>query len=131
MANTIGGAIRDLIVNDGVVGGRVWADGAPDRATLPYVTINDAVSTTAALTGDQAQIMLVRQVQVDLWEKQTDEDEAIARAVHAALNGAKPTIGGATTTRVTVDDSQRFVEADTYIVHRAFTLRVRHDPSAF
>jgi hypothetical protein len=131
MAATIAGAIRELIVADGVVSARVWADAAPERATLPYVTITDAISAPPTLTGDQATIMITRQVQVDLWEKQPDEDETVARALFAVLDGAKPVIGGATVTRLSVDDSQRFVEADTHIVHRAFTLSVRHDPSAF
>lgn len=131
MADTIGGAIRDLIVNDGVVGGRVWADQAPDKATFPYVTINDAVSAPIALGGDGVTLMIVRQLQVDLWERQDTEDQDVARAVRAALDGARPVLSGRTVTRVTVDDTQRFLEPDTHIAHRAFTLSVRHDTSAF
>jgi hypothetical protein len=131
MAATVGGAIRDLIVADGIVNERVWADEAPEKATLPYVTIYDAVATGPQLQGDQRTLMLVRTVQVDLWEDKGKEHQDNARRVVNALDGARLSIGDATTTRVSVDDTQRFSERDTNIVHRAFTLTIRHDPTAF
>jgi len=131
MAATVGGAIRDLIVGDGVVNERVWADEAPEKATLPYVTIYDAVATGPQLQGDQRSLMLVRTVQVDLWEDKGKEHQDVARRVVSALDGAKLGLNGATTTRLSLDDTQRFSERDTNIVHRAFTLTVRHDPTAF
>jgi hypothetical protein len=131
MAATVGGAIRELLVADGIVNERVWADDAPEKATFPYITINDAVATGPQLQGDQRTMMLVRTVQVDLWEQKSKEHQDNARAVVTALDGATLSIAGATTTRLSVDDTQRFFERDTNIVHRAFTLTIRHDPTAF
>lgn len=130
MAATVGGGIRDLVVADGLLGARFWSDSAPDGATFPYGTFHDGISMAPALKGDARTLRLVRQVQVDLWERQRDEDEDVARALYALLDGALITVGQ-DRMRLAVDDAQRFVEADTSIVHRALTLAVRHDPAAF
>lgn len=131
MASTIGGVIRDIIIADGLCNNRVWADDAPDRATYPYITINDAISVSPTLKGDQSTIMLGRIVQVDLWEQKTREDLTVARHLYSLLDGARAPINGSTVTRVSIDDAQRFVEDQTNIVHLAFTLSVKHDPTAF
>lgn len=128
---TIGGQLRQLLVETGLFGARSWADRAPDGATFPYTTYHDAISTNPALRGDGNTIMLTRACQVDLWQSAKEEDAAVDRAVYNALNGAKIVVAGATIMRVAVEDTQRIFEPETYIAHRFFTLNVRHDTSAF
>lgn len=132
MSNTIGGALRTVIVDDGRFGERVWADRGPKQvSTWPYVTFQDGIDAAPALQGDAAVSMLERFVQIDLWEKAAEEDEAHGRALYGLLNGARITLGDAHVCRVKVAGAVRIFEPDTYIVHRAFTLSVKHDPSAF
>ena len=89
----ISGAIRDLLLNltseDNDLGHRIWKDRAPDAATLPYVSILDAVATEPDLVGDGGTIMLTRTCQVDLWQKGADEDGTLDQALFAALDGAR------------------------------------------
>lgn len=126
-------AIADLIEADGVVNARVWADDAPQGATKPYVTITDAVATGPGLRGDGRNLMLVRQVQVDLWEALDAEDPAVTRRLWAALDGQRVWFtvagAGATATRLIVEAAPRLPETSNNIAHRAFTLALRHDPS--
>lgn len=131
MPNTVGGGLRDLIINDGVVSGRVWADRAPEKPTFPYVTIIDAISTAPALEGDSAILALQRLAQVDLWQRGGAEDDQAVRSVFDSLNGAKVTLTSGGRFRIRVQDTQRIFEPDTNIVHHAFTLGIKHDPSAF
>lgn len=128
---TIGGGIRALVVADGVVNARAWQDDAPEGATFPYVTINDAITTGRALVGDGATIMLDRQAQLDLWERIDEEDAENARRLYLALDGARVALDGSAVMRLRVTDSQRILEQDTNIAHRILTLAVSHDRAAF
>ena len=131
MAVTIGQGIRGLLAG-GMVGERVWADRGPKQVgTWPYVTFDDGFDSAPALTGDGAVSMIERFAQVDLWEKFGDEDPDYARWVYDALNGAVLDLGDSKVCRVKVVGAQRIYEPDTNIAHRAFTLSVKHDPSAF
>ena len=125
--SNIGGGIRALIVADGVVSGRAWADDAPDKPTFPYVTIDSGISVGPDLEGDGGDVeYLVREEQVNLWQKADDEDDDVVRRLRAAVNGKR--IPGAAT-RLRVRDTVRLYERDTRIVHHALTLAVRHDPT--
>lgn len=130
MADNVVDAIAELIEADGVVNQRVWADDAPPNATKPYITIQDAIATGVAVHGDGRTMMLVRLVQVDLWERLDEEDPTVARRLFELLDGRRLLIDGATVTRMTVDDTPRIPEIDTGIAHRAFTISVRHDRAA-
>lgn len=127
-------AVADLIETDGVVNARVWADDAPQGATRPYVTITDAIGTGPGLRGDGRALMVVRRMQVDLWETLDEEDPAVARRLWAALDGARAYLTvdgvGVTSTRLSVEAAPRLPETSNNIAHRAFTLAVRHDPAA-
>lgn len=131
MAATVWGGVRELLVTDGVVNERIFANDAPEGCTFPYITGYDAIATGPQLQGDGRSLMLVRTLQVDLWEQAAHEHQDVSRRVFTVLNGARVDVNGSTTTRLSVDDTQRFFERDTNIVHRAFTLTVRHDPTAF
>ena len=127
---TVGGGIRQLVVDSGVVNERIWGDDAPPKATFPYCTFVDGISIATQLTGDGGQMrVFVREVQLDLWERATDEDADVIRALYAAVD--HKTIAGVpgVKTRVTVRDVQRLPEPDTQITHHALTLAVRHDPT--
>ena len=127
---TVGGRIRGLLAGDRF-GERVWANRAPKQATFPYVSFNDGFDSAPAMQGDGAVSMIERFAQVDLWEQAKDEDEAHARWVYDQLNGARLVLGDSKICRVKVVGAQRIYEPETNIVHRAFTLSVKHDPSAF
>lgn len=131
MAGTVGGGLRALIVADGVVSARCWADRAPEKPTFPYVTVVDAISTAPALEGDANVMALQRLSQVDLWQQGSREDDNVTRTVYDLLNGAKITLDSGAGIRVRVQDTQRIYEPETNIVHHAFTLGIKHDPSAF
>lgn len=119
-----------LIEADGVVNQRVWTDKAPKSATKPYVTLRDAISVSKQLAGDGHGLMLVRQFQADLWESYDAEDPAVLRRLYAALDGARITVTGATTTRLSVDGVASLPEESDGIAHHALTISVRHDPAA-
>lgn len=127
---TVGGAIRSVIVDDGYFNERVFADDAPAGCTFPYVVITDHLTTIPALTGDGNVMMLSRMTQVDVWEKLNGETPDARRRVYTALDGAKIVIDDTTIMRLHIQDSQRLVEQDTNNVHTAFTVAVSHDPAA-
>lgn len=127
---TIGGGVRVLIVTDEVVGARVWQDDAPTNPTFPYCTIDDALFTNPALSGDGRTLMIARTLQVNLWERIREEDEAVVRRLVAALDGKRVALSGDRRVRLRVTDTQRLVEQANSIVHRALTITARHDPTA-
>jgi hypothetical protein len=127
---SVGGAIRALIVADGLVSGRCWQDDAPLGATLPYVTIDDAISASPILKGDGQTVAIVRLGTVHLWESLRAEDPALARRLWVCLDGKRVALDGVIT-RLAVDDSQRLPEPDNNNAHRALTLSIRHDPAAY
>lgn len=131
MPQTVGGAILEIIIDDGVVNQRAWADRAPDKATLPYVTFTDGVSTAPALKGDSNVIALDRMVQVSLWQDSKREDFTVPRTLYGLLNGTRVVLASGVKFRIAVTDTQRIPEADTHIVQHAFTLSIKHDPTAF
>jgi hypothetical protein len=129
VADTVLDAIADAVEAWGQVNARVWADDAPTGPTFPYVTMDDAISTVPDVKGDGATIMLVRQVQVNLWERLADEDPLLGPSLHVYLDGRKVVVGGHTVCRLAVDSTARLVEKDDNIAHRALTISVRHDPA--
>lgn len=137
MTFTIGAGIQALVRAGGRVNNRAWIDEAPDGATLPYVTIADAISVATQLVGDGGnERVFVRQVQVDLWERIEEEDAELAQGLYTDLHrkvlptsAEDPTRHPSAKTRTYVQDVQRLPEPDARIAHRAFTLAVRHDPT--
>lgn len=137
MTYTIANGVKRLVVDGGRVNQRAWIDAAPDGATLPYVTITDAISIATQLVGDGGDSrVFVRQVQVDLWESIDHEDDDLAQGLYQDLHrkivptsADDPERHPAVKTRTYVQDIQRLPEPDTRIAHRAFTLAVRHDPT--
>jgi len=129
MADNVLDGIADAVEAWGGVNARCWADDAPDKVTFPYVTMDDAISTVPEVKGDGATIMLVRQVQVNLWERLAAEDPALAPSLAVYLDGLKVVIAGHTVCRLSVDSTARLVEKDDNIAHRALTISVRHDPA--
>lgn len=130
---TIPGATRLLLTqaDETPFNERVFVDGAPAKPTFPYVTLFDGVSIGSALEGDAGDTrILAREIQADLWQRAADESETLPGWVYRALHGqALPNDPPGVKTRLRVRDVQRFYEEDTHIVHHAFTLVVRHDPT--
>lgn len=129
MADNLLDGIADAVEAWGRVNARVWADDAPDNATKPYCTMDDAISTVPEVKGDGRSVMLVRQIQVNLWERLADEDPTLGPSLATYLDGLKVTIDGHTVCRLSVDSTARLVENDDNIAHRALTISVRHDPA--
>jgi hypothetical protein len=131
MPQTIGGEVRQIIVDDGVVSGRIFNDRAPANATLPYVVITDAIDLFPILKGDAATIRLERQMQVSVFQDEKDRDRSIPARVYSLLDGARLTLGGGQKVRVSVLSMPRIYEESTNIVHRPLTLSVKHEPTAY
>lgn len=129
---TVGGALVKLVRDTDWYGERVWQKRAPKNvATWPYVTVLDDVDLARALDGDGRAMMLERISQLDLWEKGDKEDPAEARRLFDLLEGALLDVGGAKVCRVRVLSGVSIPEESTNIAHRAFTLAIKHDPTAF
>jgi hypothetical protein len=125
----IGGALVRHAVRDGYFGARVWADRAPAGATLPYLTVTDAITVNPAISGDGSSwTMWSRQMQVSVWERASAEDPAVLRKAVALLAGVDLRVDGFAT-RIRVDSVTRILEEDTNIVQHALTLSLAHGTS--
>lgn len=128
---TVAGALRQLVVTDGIVAGRIWQDGAPSNPTFPYCTIEDAIAIGRALAGDGGDLMLERTMQLSLWERLREEDHRVKRRLRSAVHGQRIFLPGTTVVRLRVDSTARLVEEANNIVQHALTITARHDPTAF
>lgn len=127
MPDTIGGALRAVIVADGVLNGRVFRGRAPDGATFPYSTFLEPISDVPTLSGDARVDARRMQVQVDLWQKLREEDPAVLSRLAACVDGAQLILDSGRKawrtrlTQVTVVD-----DPDALIVHHALTVTINH-----
>lgn len=135
MAATSSAAIKAHLEAQGL-GISVHRDTAPKDATYPYVTVQEAISVTPDLHGDNgADPSVAEQVQVDVWQRWKDaasgsvtESYTLPDAVAEALSGAVLTsVGSRHVYGVTFDFSVRFLERETNTVHHAVTCTVRRD----
>lgn len=121
------GAIKTVIVADGVVSGRVFKDRAPAGATAPYVVLTD-ISMASGLTGDGGRTMAwTHPVQASLWQTLRAESRTLLVDLIDALDGAALAVPGAKVYACAVSDTQRIVDPDGEVVQDAVTLQVRHD----
>lgn len=118
---TIGGEVKALLDEvEGItaVYRRAWV---PEDAQFPYASFLDPVSVSVGLAGDARTLKRRTLIQVDLWQKEAEEDDGLLDAVMDAIDGASITSG-----RVRVQDATLVPEesADSDIVHHALTVSV-------
>jgi hypothetical protein len=141
LAATIEGSVIDLLREAGLVGGRVWAEDAPEGATRPYITLLGPLSTVARLRGDGGETMgSERLIQVNLWQDRrlpggagSGVDPSLVGRLVLALDGGvldlDPAVGKVY--QCHVQDLQRVAEPDgTNLTHHALTLSIKHDRGA-
>lgn len=102
------------------LGGRNYADEAPDAEQLPYTVTRDWIGESIALLGDSRTQALRRMLQVDLWQEAALDDGSVPAAVVSALDGQALLAG----LRLRVQGSQRTFESDTKLAHHSLTLEV-------
>lgn len=128
MTLTIEEAVASLIKTTDIVGGRVWKnDVVPENPTWPYVTFLGPVSLVASLEGDGKAQAYRRMVQVDLWQKERDEDSTLLTALTRALDGAALPAADQRAWWVRLFDVQRIDDERPNIVHHALTVRINHE----
>jgi hypothetical protein len=128
-AATLAGCVRDVIVDWGLVSGRCWQDNAPTKPTLPYVTIEDTIDASPALSGDGRMMKVQRTMQVSLWQAGQEYDATLIAGLADTLDGAALEPVGGGRYGLSVQGWNRLRESDTNIVQSAFTLTVTHDRS--
>lgn len=86
MAATASGSIKAHIESLGL-GLSAYRDEAPSKASLPYVTITEGITTVPVRLGDNGREDAVRElVQIDLWEAWRTSDNRIAESYSLARN---------------------------------------------
>jgi hypothetical protein len=133
MSATTGGALKAALEMAGT--GIPWfRDVAPDRQPVPYGTIQESLSLTTELSGDErdpaAPLVGGELVQVDLWQAWRDaagrpvENYGLPGLVVRALRAADlPT--PTRTYGLTGIAVARLLERDANVVHHAITATVR------
>lgn len=140
-AVTIEGALVAFLRDAGLVGGRVWAEDAPEGATRPYITLLGPISVSSRLRGDGGETLgSERLIQADLWQDRrlpagggSGVDPSLSGRLVLTLDGGTldldPDVGKVF--RLHVQDLQRVVEPDgTNLTHHALTLSIKHDRGA-
>ena len=138
MALTTAGALKTLIESF-ELSVAAYRDRAPKEATLPYVTVDEALSIVPEAHGDVADASahhgVSEDVTVHLWEHWRDargrsaEDVVLQRELRRKLNTAQPFeyADGVRVYGTRVVSSARLVEDEENIVHTALTVRLRRD----
>jgi hypothetical protein len=127
---TIGGGLRQLIVDSGLLGSRVFRDWAPKGVTYPMVVFTDTMSDAPVLYGDDIVMAKQRTAQVSLWQRLTKEDDGLPGKVERALDGQRLMTGNGAVYRVRVRDTQRIPQPDPDLVHHALTVAIWHDAAS-
>lgn len=124
---TIAGALRKLLVDADLVGERVYLDFAPvDTEKIPYMTYNENVGTTPLMRGDARTMFFGRDIQLNLWQKDNEEDPALAHQIMLTLDGAMLKVEGASMgIKVKVESCTRMADnLEDQLVHHEITVSV-------
>lgn len=123
---TIAAAIRAEIVAANITGvsDKVYRDIAPPATEYPYVSYYDQLSDRIALSGDGTVSARVSMIQIDLWQKRSQENTSISSALADVLESLTVTDTDKSVFMCRLYDIQRIVEFDDDIVHHAFSLNV-------
>lgn len=125
---TFGTAIRTALVNDTItgVGTKIYRDLAPPGTAYPYITYVDQMNNSIAMRGDGKVLARRYMMQVDIWQKRPDEDQAIIDEVTAVLEAVELTGTDKQNFECRLMDIQRIVEFEDDVVHHALTLDIYH-----
>ena len=124
--SSIAAALRTKILSLAIaeIESKVFKDFAPPTAAYPYVTYADRLNDRVALTGDKKILARNYMVQVDLWEKRTEENDSIISSLIIGLDTASLTGSDNKVFRCRLIDTQRIVQFDDGIIHHALTLNI-------
>ena len=124
--SSIAAALRTKILSLSIVEieSKVFKDFAPPTTVYPYVTYADRLNDRVALTGDKKILARNYMVQVDLWEKRTEENDSIIGSLITGLDTASLTGSDNKVFRCRLIDTQRIVQFDDGIIHHALTLNI-------
>jgi len=125
---SVAGAVKAVLVQWGVVAGRIFRDQAPTGATLPYVTFFE-LPGSPILNGDAAAMTWTRGVQFSLWQTTKDESRTLTKNFIATLNGARLVVPGVSIYGCRVADTNRIPDPSAPLVQDAVTLQISHDGS--
>ena len=126
---TLLGAVREKALTTGDYGAaRCFKDVAPENPTFPYLVLHTVSGPTPTLLGDGTTQARETSIQVSLWERLREENEAIRGRLIAALDSATLTPDTGHVYGCRVHDTQRLSEPANEVVHTAVTLAVRHTP---
>lgn len=127
---TIGGGLRQLLVDTGLLNERVFRDWAPKGVTYPMVVFQDTLSDAPVLYGDDVVLAKQRMAQVSLWQRLNKEDDTLPGKVERALDGKRFMTESGAIYRVRVRDTQRVPQPDPDLVHHALTVAIWHDAAS-
>jgi len=82
MAETIGGALREIIISQ-IPGVQVYRKTAPPNSELPLIVINENISATTQDLGDE--FAITEEVQVDLYLEYASTSN-LPDQLHAAMH---------------------------------------------
>lgn len=130
-ADNITSAVRQLVVDTNDYNNRVFLRRAPEKATLPYVTLLPNIGTQPHLLGDAETMAFSRMMQVDLWQKTSEEKTSLVADLRNALDGATIELSTGKAWRLRVESDNDVPEPfGTNVVHHSFTCTLMHTPSA-
>jgi hypothetical protein len=104
----------------GDLGGRNYADAAPEGLDLPYTVMIDWQAVTIGMQGDAQTSWWRNQMQVDLWEERSSDSDHLRNEVRDALDGKRLVAG----LRTRVRSAIRVPDPNYDLVHTAFTVSV-------
>lgn len=119
---TIGADVKALIDNAATGLTAVYREGwVPDDAQFPYGSFLDPISDTPVLSGDAETLASRRLIQVDVYQDEATEDDALVDKVIQAVDGKKSATTG---WRFRVMDVTQVPaeEDDEDVVHTALTI---------
>lgn len=112
-------AAQTIELLDPLFDGRVSSDRGEDL-DVPYAVVLWPISRVAALQGDAKVSHLRNSVQVDVWQRRTEEDRDLVPRVIDLIDGT-PLEGGG---RLRFRDSQRIPDPDFNLLHDAITIEI-------
>lgn len=124
--SSIAAALRAEIVGCDIPGitTKVYRDLAPPTTQYPYVTYADHLNDRVALTGDKKVLARNYMVQVDLWEKRTEETESTLTTIVGCLENTTLVGTDNKVFRCRLVDTQRIIQFDDDVVHHAISLNI-------
>ena len=127
MANTIGRAIRNNVVDSGIVGQRVYRDLAPEDADMPFVVFYENIARSRELVGDGNSTFAVKQMaQVSLFQLADNENDSLVADLVSSLDNADLTGSDKRVLSCCVENVARLYHEEDETVNQAITLNITY-----